>query len=221
MGTRKALPAELTPTVDNILQVFFEANDEQLSSGLGWYAMAHANAARIAHGDVECGAGVIAALSPLTNWDRNVFLAEKAFLDDHASGSFFSNCAKADAIMFGWKDPLVALGGDKVRNFYRAIVDPADPEPVVIDRHAFAVAIGRVATDTERDTMLKRRGVYAQFAECYREAALSLSHLFSEYIPPSAVQAVTWLVWRDTKAIDPEYARYAAVLSSGPRGAGL
>ena len=198
MGTRIPLNADQVPDVSNIMGTYFEATDEDVAAGLGWYAMAHQVATRIADGDTERGAGVIAALSPQKAWNENVAIAERAFAEGHASKQVSDACNKADHILWGSHSPLDILGGNKVRNFYRAIM--GDEDAVVIDRHAFDVALGRIGDDASR-RILSRVGVYDTFAQAYRIAAQRLSDAFGETILPSQVQAVTWLAWRRSKGI--------------------
>src|SRR5690349_5596324 len=106
----------------NVLAVYRRATVEQVKDGIGWYPRARSIARDIASGDVERGAGVIAALSPMMPWDRNVALARKAFKDGVATGALTRNCDKATSIVNGAM-PLDILGGDKVRAFFANIVD--------------------------------------------------------------------------------------------------
>lgn len=205
MGARKPLPADLTPVVQNIVNMFWSATDEDMAAGLAWYAMAHSIAAELDPDDVRIGAGVIAALSPQLGWSENVRLARKAFADDRASGHTGSNVNKANRILWHYMDPLDVLGGQKVRAFYTAIVEPEHTTAVVIDRHAFDIAVGRV-TDGATRGVLARVGVYELFADAYREAARRITSELGDYygrraVSPSAVQAVTWLAWRRQKGI--------------------
>ena len=57
----------------NILEVLGQATAEQHATGLDWYREAHEVAAE--DGDVRAGAGVLAAVSPLVSWERNVIVA--------------------------------------------------------------------------------------------------------------------------------------------------
>ncbi|HTE66948.1 MAG TPA: hypothetical protein VK736_11925 [Candidatus Binatia bacterium] len=109
----------------------------------------------------------------------------------YATGSNVVKARRCDAGEH-WAD---VLGGPKVRAFAALIDDPDDLTAVVIDRHAFDVAVGRVTSDHERDLLLKRRGVYERFARVYRAAARVLG------IPPSVVQATTWTYWRRVKGL--------------------
>ena len=201
MGKRKPLAPELRPNVENIVNTFFSASDEDLAAGMEWYSVAHAHAVRIAGDDgAAIGAGVIAALSPQLGWTYNLELAERAFRDEKASGCVGANTNKANSIMWHYADPLDILGGQKVRAFYLAILEPHHVTAVVIDRHAFDIAVGRVTDDVTR-RVLARVGVYEIFADAYRAAAHIISEAFGETVAPSAVQAVTWLAWRRNKGI--------------------
>lgn len=179
-----------TPKTRHILEVFAAATVAEIEEGLSWYADAHAVATHLDPEDPARAAGVLAALSPRTNWGRNVNLAARAYADGAASRTMRMCVEAADRILAG-ADPLEVLAGPKVRAFYACIADPGCPE-VVVDRHAFDVAVGRVTNDTTRNA-LARVGVYERFAHHYTLAADRLDLL------PSQVQSVTWLAWRRLK----------------------
>lgn len=190
---RDAIIADYRPSVANIVRTFRAANERQLAEGAAWYAEAHSAARALSPNDITIGAGVIAALSPRMDWTRNLTLAIKAFADGVATGAMPANTAKADRIMNG-ESALDVLGGDKVRSFFGVIVDPTDAHAVVVDRHAFDVAVGKTHDDETRAPLLAKSWVYDMFADAYREAARILGY------SPSQVQAVTWTVWRETHA---------------------
>lgn len=171
--------------VENIVSVFDRATNAEVEDGLFWYPRANQIAREIADGDVSRGAGVIAALSPLMPWDRNVALARAAFDNGQAHGGLGRNVAKADAIIAG-ADPLDVLGGDKVRSFYANIVNPWG-DAVTIDRHAYDIATG-VKRGNDRPNIGKQ--VYREMSAAYIAAAERLS------IFPLELQAVTWVTWR-------------------------
>ena len=58
--------------VDNIVKKYNEAGPEMVKGGHEWYNKAQGVAEKIGGGDVNKGAGIIAALSPMTSWDRNI-----------------------------------------------------------------------------------------------------------------------------------------------------
>lgn len=187
------------PSAENIVNVFRQATGQEIIDGMNWYREAHDIGTRIADGDSAKGAGVLAALSPMMGWGRNVMLAELAFIDGKASGGLKRNCAKADAIMAG-NNPLDILGGDKVRAFYLAILDPENSIDVVVDRHAFDIAVGEVTNDKTRG-ILSRKGKYAEFAAAYVSAAEIVSVEMGVKISGVAMQAITWTAWRRMKGI--------------------
>jgi hypothetical protein len=175
--------------VDNIIKAWNEATDDQMARGRVWYRNAHDLADLMSEGNVVAGAGVIAALSPRNVWASNVRMASLAFSTGELSGHTSNALGKAAKILAG-ADPTEILPMTlKTGNFYRAIIDPEDPEAVVIDRHAHDVAVGMRYGDRPRGLTSKTR--YATLAHAYREAARRLGET------PSTVQAVTWLVQRE------------------------
>lgn len=185
------LPADVTPAAANIIRIFREANAAQLAEGLEWYADAHSLAVALDPSNPQRAAGVISALSIQKTWQQNVALAVRAYADGAASGHTGYSCRTANRILAGESIDDV-LKGDKTNAFAHVIADPTDPHAVVVDRHAFDIALGRVTDDDTRG-ILSRKGVYAIFADAYREAARVLGY------SPSQVQAVTWVVWRETE----------------------
>lgn len=170
--------------IENIESVWNAATQDEVESGIMWYPTAHKIAREIAP-TLEAGAGVIAALSPLMPWDRNMYLARESFATGIAFGGLSKNVAKAQAIIDG-AVPLEVLGGDKVRTFYGNIVNPWG-DGVTIDRHAYDIAVG-VKHGKVRPNIGK--GVYREFSQAYIDAAAEIGIL------PLELQAVTWTTWR-------------------------
>jgi len=133
----------------------------------------------------------------MTPWGRNQDIARLAFANGETTGTLFRNADKADRIMAG-EDPLDVLSGKKVVNFFRCIIGERDA--CCIDRHAFDVAVGEV-TDDKRRATLSRKGVYESFVAAYEEAAEILSADLGREVLASAVQSVTWVVWRRLKGV--------------------
>jgi hypothetical protein len=195
-----------TPSVSNVLAVYNGAFEEHLRFGLSWYPTAHREALRMGGGraqHLERNAGIIAALSPLNGWTNNIRKAREVIskrgrievVKGQPNGiGLGANVAKAVAIYHG-ADPLDVLSGDKVRAFYRTILDPTGDIDPVIDRHAFDIAVGE-RTDEKRRGALSRKGVYSEFAHVYREAAKIAG------IGSAQMQAITWVAWRDALGID-------------------
>jgi len=188
-----------SPSVANVLAVYNGASADNLRWGMAWYPTAHTDALSVnprgrGVSRIVKAAGVIAALSPMMNWDSNVAQARIAFREGTAMGlGLDNNCVKATRILYG-EHPLDVLGGDKVRAFYNTIVDPRGFDVPVIDRHAFDVAVGEV-TDEKRRGILGRKGVYNLFGQAYIDAAKATG------ISASQMQAITWVTWREAKGI--------------------
>jgi hypothetical protein len=194
---------------ENILAVYSRATDAERSEGVAWYEAAHTFAVGLSERygiTLEQAAGVIAAISPRMPWAENMRKADELCRTGEA-GMLKVNKARALAILAG-ESPDTALAcatckrgshakhtcsGEKVRNFYRCILDPSDAYSVCVDRHAYDVAKGKVGDDVSRKA-LDRVGAYREIADAYRQAAVVLG------ISPATVQAVTWVRWRNEKA---------------------
>lgn len=178
--------------VENIIGTYRLANSDQKRRGYEWYPTAHQLAELMSEGNVKAGAGVIAALSANKAWSINVKIASKAFETGTPSGHVRDALGKAERIMNG-EDPSEVLPmGSKTGMFYRCILDPTDPDAVVIDRHAHDIAAGEVYGNADRGLSNPRR--YATLAHAYREAARRLGEL------PQVVQAITWVVQTEALA---------------------
>lgn len=179
-----------TPYAANVLAVYYRATPAERANGFEWYARANRLALRLSPDDVTKAAGVIAALSPMMPWGRNVLLAERTFAEGGLSGGALSaNVAKANRIYNG-EHPADVLTSDKVGNFWRNIAFPYDNRGVTIDRHAYDIAVGK-RTDDDARKVLARKSVYAHFADIYREAAATAC------VSAPYLQAITWVVWRN------------------------
>jgi hypothetical protein len=190
--------------VQNIIGKYKEASPELLKGGSEWYERAHEEAKKVGGGDVRRGAGIIAALSPLNDWDRNVAQAHELRKTGHVPGALLpENVAKAQRIHAG-QDPHEVLGGHKVRSFFENIHDPSNKEPVTIDRHAYDIAMGHPFVGTGRkstprggegkmspDIGLSAIGRYQHFVHAYKTAS---EHLGVDV--PNRTQAVSWVSHR-------------------------
>lgn len=191
----------MTPTVDNVLSVYRRASFEAWSSGMTWYDDAHQFSRQLGGNRYMRAAGVIAALSPLNHWDNNKAKAALLYsLNGQiewrgtSNGIGLSANVKKALRIYNGDDALDVLTSDKVRSFYLTIIDPTGDHSPVIDRHAFDIAVGMVTNEAARHT-LGRKGEYARFADCYRQAALIVG------IGTAQLQAVTWCQWRDEKGV--------------------
>jgi len=196
------------PTINryktNILAVYNRASDTDLVTGLNWYREAYhiaygmeSNSVALNAGNGTVGAGVIAALSPLLPWKRNLELAAQALREGKASGTFQANCDKADKIIAG-ADPMKVLWhkSDRARKtvaFYESIIAGGITYSVCIDRHAGAICEGRDLTEAERKSL--RDGRYRDMETAYQLAAKQVG------LYPAQLQAITWVTHRREKGI--------------------
>jgi len=190
----------MTPTVENVLSIYRRSTAADMEEGMAWYRAAHDWTVAHTHGRphlAKRNAGIVAALSPMNEWKNNKRKAAEliskrgriVFAEDGSNGiGLGANVAKAIRIYNG-EDPLDVLKGDKVRAFYRTILDPYGDIDPVIDRHAFDIAVGQ-RTDNKTRSALQRKGVYDAFANIYREAAKQAN------IGSAEMQATTWVAWK-------------------------
>lgn len=167
--------------VARIVAAYERATSEQLAKGHRWYADAHSIACECPDG-VVTGALQLAALSPRLSWERNV---------DAARALWAGKPKPSGVLNVSWRNAQILwVNGPKVSNFAANILDPTDPYPVTVDRHAVAIAYGNLDR-WEHERVLKRKGGYNRIAESYRLAAKELD------VTTNTVQAVVWVVWRD------------------------
>lgn len=192
-----------SPT-ENILRILDLATWEERDAGLRWYNDAQSLANTLVHTPdhrpgvtVEQAAAVIAALSPLTPWERNKELAIRAVVDHRATGTLGNSVKAANRILAG-EDIRTVLKSDKVWNFYLSIMGSADA--VCVDRHAIEIYMGKRYADGDRPKVTPK--VYAAAADAYREASAETSYY------PTEVQAITWLVWRRIHLTGTRYERF-------------
>lgn len=195
MSKRKGIPDAYRPSVANVVRVWHAASEDDRLAGRLWYSEAHDIARECPRGPAH-GAGMLAALSPMTLWDDNVAMYRDLLDGRKPRYQSAVNVAKARACLAGehWSD-VIGPRGRKTRAFAALIEDPDDAYAVCIDRHAFDIAVGRVTSDAERDLLLGRVGTYERFARVYRAAARILG------VTPSTVQAATWVAWRNMKGL--------------------
>ena len=182
--------------VTNIRAVMADATRTEHAAGQAWYGEAKRLAFAICPTDMHRGAGVIAALSPLTPWGRNKELAVRAFADGKASGTLSGNVDKANRILSGAL-PTDVLRGDKVYNFYLSIIGKS--YGVCVDRHAMEVAYGVRFKDVDRPSLTHNQ--YEKVADAYRAVARD-----DVRYSASEIQAITWLVWRRQHLTGTRYA---------------
>lgn len=183
----------MTPSADNILAVYNRAQWQHIEAGMHWYDYAHNFALELEPSNVERASAVIAILSANTSWKANVTMARQAYANRSGEGMGFQN--KVDKInrLFGGENPFDVVSGQKIRNFFLTILDPAGDVVPTIDRHAYDIAVGRRHLDVPRSLGKKR---YAEIAQCYRDAAMCVG------IGAPQMQAITWVTWKDEHNIN-------------------
>lgn len=181
-----------TTQAENILRVYQSGTLAQIRTGAEWYNDAHALAVVAGKGDAWKGAGVIAAYSPLTPWNRNVELATDSLRTGYARRDTLSNSANAAQRILNGEYTLDVLKGDKVRAFAAAIATNGNSDIATIDRHAHDIAMGRVFDNNTRKI---GKRVFREMGESYAIVARELN------LSVSQVQAITWVIWREMKGI--------------------
>lgn len=178
----------------NIITAYRSATDEDRLAGEMWYAHALAFCRTLDPDNVERAAGVVAAISPMLSWPRNMAVAADIYAGKR-EGCLKANIAKAVRILDG-EAPLDVLGGRKVRAFYANIL--GDGEAVTVDRHAIMVADNRTYTS---DELKFTAGNVKRITDEYREAAATLSAEMGRTLTPAMVQATVWVWWRKNHAL--------------------
>lgn len=180
-----------------IVATYRSATEDELVSGTEWYVRAHRLAGELSPNSVTLGAAVLAILSPRRSWPQNVALARQAFAEaanGRVSWDDFPTTGdqrRKLARLFAGEDPDTVVGGPKVRSFWQTIADPHAGTDAVIDRHAMAVAEGRVFAD---DELRINAPTYADYVTAYAIASAVIGQA------PAIVQAVTWVAWRRNNA---------------------
>ena len=189
----------MNSNVRNILKIYDKATRDDIDEGLTWYSRANAEARCIASNGTTwhkaCAA--IAAISPGLRWEKNIEAARRVICKEPLDGlgiRWYDGVRKAERIVNG-ENPLDVLRGNKVRAFYRCIVNPRDDKSVCIDGHAYSIWAGRrlLTSGTKRDGNVVPNitdKMYESIAKDYREAAELAGIL------PNQMQAITWVVWR-------------------------
>ena len=149
------------------------------SAGLSWYESAAATcndlAARYNLEPVQV-TGIVAALSPQCQWQRNLALAEAVCEHGTTGGQTLPNVRKAEAIYDG-AAPLDVLGGPKVRAFYRALT--GDHSAAVVDTWMLqAVGWHRSGASAAQ---------YARIAGALEDAAATVG------VDVARLQAIVWV----------------------------
>lgn len=202
--------ADFSLYVANIKACYYQALQYPtiVEAGINWYADKNLIGAKIAKRyctDPDLVLGVIAALSPRNKWHRNLIDCELVFKavrdnkkpSDITCCTFDHNKEKAFLIAQGF-DPSEVLRGNKVRDFYQCLLNPANRYKVCVDTHAANLAVGGSAPTLSDKS-------YDLLANAYREATKQINADSLEgSILPLQCQSLTWTYYRVIKGIDPE-----------------
>ena len=177
------------------------ASAGEIAHGHRWYQLA--NDAAVALADryeikEHTAAGVIAALSPRNNWDRNLIDAENLIAAYVAGGAeaaaevkcctFGKNKQKAIEILV-WSAEFLQvceiLAGPKTTEFFRCIIGETD---VCIDGHAYAIWFG------DRIPVGKTPKIGVNLRRQIKKDYLAVAK--KNYMSGEQLQAITWLAYR-------------------------
>ena len=173
--------------VGSIARVRDSATEDDLFNGRNWYPDGSALAMRIgeATGTADycrhrlIGAGILAALSPLTSWSLNVINAFKC-ARGKPYGTLPLSRERAERIRAGESFSEVLTPRTKTMNFAHNL--SGNLYPVTIDRWALRVAGVHGAAMTPKQ--------YDLCADAYRAVADAYDEM------PATTQAITWCVAR-------------------------
>ena len=179
----------------NILAIYLDADNLTRAAGFEWYALERQRCADFGRRNklsLGAVAGAAAAISPGLRYETTFSYLSVLLRDPEGAVPTYSraNVVKATRILNG-ENPLAVLGGDKVRAFY-GLLSGTDPGAVVIDGHAINIA--RLKISGIRSLPAAARVTPARYrlaAAAYREVADLVG------VPAHAVQAATWIHWRN------------------------
>ena len=202
-------------TVGNIERVFKSASQERIAETRKWYQNAQdftkAVANKLNANDLSRFkvSGVISAISPRNEWNKNKLDAEnlcKEFVsnkyyqlplfdaDYHTLlktkvSTFNTNKSKAVKILLNDDSKIESiLKGNKLISFYRGII--GDTEAVCIDGHAFNIASNRVTALSEVPTISDKH--YKMISNVYRDAKNFINKKYNLNLKSMHLQSVTW-----------------------------
>ena len=193
-----------TKIKNNIIKTYNQKTQSELND---WYQEAHDFGIEVSgmfkNVSKRQVLGIISALSPLKEWNKNKELAVDLILTG-TCGHMTRNIQKArdilalsgsgyrdnDAMALDFKIRQI-LNGEKTKAFYTNMVYPKG-KGVTIDRHAIAIAIGRNATDKEQAIS---KQVYTFIENCYIMTSETLG------LAPLHLQSITWQTWKRIKTV--------------------
>lgn len=205
MKARRPAVPTVPRLVRNILAWYDDAGPGEIAAGHLWYSVANRECSALAQQfnvPTATVAEVVAVLSPMVRWERNLAEArlvlkrwsrgEQQTQDRHTA--FPSNVRKAWAILN--REHGAGPRGPKVEAFAALLRDPGS-DAVVVDSIAIFAALGvdpnPMVTSDDAKAYFDRPRTLRQIREAYRAAAQQRG------VSPSAMQATTWTVWRNER----------------------
>ena len=199
-------------TKGNIIKMYEKASKKEIAETSKWYSDAQTFTETLSlefNNQISSIkiAGVIAALSPRNEWNRNKFDAEQIckeflsnkyyqlnlfgyhFLLNSKVCTFHANKSKAIKILLSDDSEIeTILKGNKLINFYRCII--GDSEAICIDGHAFNIAANRVTSLAEVPPISDKN--YKIIANVYRETKNFINKEYNLNLKTYQIQSVTW-----------------------------
>ena len=183
--------------IENITKVYNEASDWEKDYWGKWYKHANEDVQKLAlrhRVPLNIVAALIAIMSPSATWSSNLVAADRVLTGygtPHGIPAMPVNSQKAIDLL---KDPDRAnrifdfVTGPKVTTFYKSLVNPEEiREDIVLDGHAINIwrGVNESIKGLELSDVMRKR-----IMEDYLTAAKELG------VTTSALQSVTWYVWR-------------------------
>ena len=202
-------------TVGNIERVFKSASQERIAETRKWYQNAQdftkAVANKLNANDLSRFkvSGVISAISPRNEWNKNKSDAENLckefvsnkyyqlplFDDDYHKllktkvSTFNKNKSKAVKILLNNDSKIESiLKGNKIVNFFKCI--NGDSNAICIDGHAFNIACNRVSALSEVPAISDKH--YKMISNVYRDAKNFINKKYNLNLKSMHLQSVTW-----------------------------
>ena len=192
--------------INNIKKVYKESIVHNYD-GLEWYYEANliCKSSAVSYGiNFYKVVGLTAALSPLSNWNRNLELLIMVLNCNYNNGNllelpYLKLGLRKCALILELKDDdnkLIEkiksiLSGEKIKSFFDNISNPEKSNSITLDRHALSIALGIKLDKKDFKNNKMTRAQYNFFSDCYKKCANELG------INPLALQAQTWVFWRE------------------------
>lgn len=186
--------------VRNVRRWLREAGPSEVRVGMDWYSHA---AGEVQHRIAEPhglpfgrACGIVAVLSPMVRWERNLLEAENV-IHGRRSAAYPANVRKAAYILAG-DDPEEVVKGPKVTAFYRLLLSGGrDTKHVCVDSIAILAALGidpnPLVSSDDVAHVFDRPAQLRAIREAYRSAASWAGML------PNQAQAIVWTTWRNER----------------------